>query len=242
MSDPAAEAWRMSPPAGMSTPARALSQAQARDLVVYYALNGLLDLDKPITFGKDGKPATPKVGERPKLGLSIGGIQFAPDSKAAAKWTRTGPMDMRMAVLAVRLAQYLQSSKWSVTTIYWGGMGVGRDENDRHGKGYALDFHGALTRYGKMDVARDWGGQLITLPNGHTAHQWPASVVPYFRLDVDTLAGGFFYDLYHFLTGEAADAVKPSSIGDRSFIVHPDHPDISLRATHQDHVHCEIDR
>ncbi len=147
-----------------------------------------------------------------------------------------------MAVLSVRLAQFLKSSKWNATTIYWGGMGVGRDENDRHGKGYALDFHGADTRRGKFDVAKDWGAQPITLPSGKTAHVWPPEVVPYFRLDVDTPAGEFFYALYHFLTGEAADAAKPSSIGDRSFIVHPDHPDVALRATHQDHIHCEIDR
>jgi hypothetical protein len=66
--------------------------------------------------------------------------------------------------------------------------------------------------------------------------------VPYFRLDVDTKAGGFFYDVYHLLTREAADAPRPSSIGDRSFILHPDTPDFAQRPFHQDHIHCEIDR
>jgi hypothetical protein len=233
---------RAGPPAGASKPARGLTQAEARDVTVYYALNGQLDLEKPIAFGKDGNPTFPRVGEKVRLGLEIGGVHFTPDSEAAAKWTRTGPMDMRMAALAVRLAQYLRSSRWGVTTIFWGGMGVGRDDNDRHGKGFALDFHGAFTRFGKLDVARDWGNQKITLPNGKTASQWPASTAPYFRLDVDTNAGGFFYDVYHFLTGEAADAPRPSSIGDRSFILHPDMPDFGLRPFHQDHIHCEIDR
>jgi hypothetical protein len=229
-------------PAESNIPARDLTQTQARDLVVYYVLNHQLDLEKPLAFGKDGKPTFPKVGEKVKLGLDIGGVHFTPDSAAAAKWTRTGPMDMRMAVLAVRLAQYLRSSRWEVTTIFWGGMGVGRAANDRHGKGFALDFHGALTGYGKLDVAQDWGNQKITLPNGKTAKQWPSGTAPYFRLDVDTNAGGFFYDVYHFLTGEAADAAKPSSIGDNSYILHPDHPDSGLRPSHQDHIHCEIDR
>jgi hypothetical protein len=243
--DPDPALWMLShalPRIGGSKPARALTKTEARDLTVYYALDDQLDLEKPIAFGEDGNPTFPKVGEKVRLGLEIGGVHFTPDSKAAAKWTRTGPMDMRMAVLAVRLAQYLNKSKWGVTTIFWGGMGVGRDENDRHGKGFALDFHGAVGRLGKFDVWQDWGLQKITLPNGKSASQWPVGTAPHFRLDVDTLAGGFFYDVYHFLTGEAADAAKPSSIGDRSYILCPDTPDNALRPSHQDHIHCEIDR
>ena len=113
------------PPAGVSKPARGLTQAEARDFTVYYALNRQLDLEKPIASGKDGNLTFPKVGEKVRLGLEIGGVHFTPDSRAAAQWTRTGPMDMRTAVLAVRLAQYLKS-RWGVTTIFWGGMGVGR--------------------------------------------------------------------------------------------------------------------
>ncbi len=50
------------------------------------------------------------------------------------------------------------------------------------------------------------------------------------------------HDVYLFLTGEAADAPKPSLIGDRSFILHPDTRDVGQRPYHQDHIHCEIDR
>jgi hypothetical protein len=31
-----------------------------------------------------------------------------------------------------------------------------------------------------------------------------------------------------------------SSIGDRSQILCPDTPDLSLRVYHQDHIHCEV--
>jgi hypothetical protein len=234
---PGAERW---------TAAYKLSQEQARDIVVSYVLNNHLTLDKPIAFGKDGLPTYPKIGERAKLKLdNIGGVRFVPNNKAAAGWTMTGPMDLRTAVLAVRLAIYLQrQSKWGVSTIYWGGMGVGRDENDRHGKGYAIDFHGALTRFGKFDVAADWGRQPITLPDGKIVKEWPFTVRPYFRLDVDTSAGGFFYAVYHFLAGEASDngTNSESSIGDRSQILCPDTPDPFLRMHHQDHIHCEVDR
>jgi hypothetical protein len=227
------------------TPAFQLSQEQARDIVVAYVLNDMLTLEKPVAFGADGGPTYPKIGERSRLQLdNIGGVRFVPDSRAAASWTSTGPMDLRTAVLAVRLAKYLRASQWGVSTIFWGGMGVGRQEDDRHGKGYAIDFHGAITRVGKLDVSADWGKQPIPLPDGKTAPTWPVTVRPYFRLDVDTPAGGFFKTVYTFLTGEAADNGRSegSSIGDRSFILHPDTPDAGLRVSHQDHIHCEIDR
>jgi hypothetical protein len=51
-------------------------------------------------------------------------------------------------------------------------------------------------------MSRGTGAQKITLPNGKTVSQWPVNVAPYFRLDVDTKAGGFFYDVYRFLTRE----------------------------------------
>lgn len=226
------------------TAAFELSQEEARDIVVSYVLNDLLTLEKPVTFGADGAPTYPKIGERAKLKLaSIGGVAFVPDSAAAASWTMTGPMDLRTAVLAARLGRYLQRySRWGVSTIYWGGMGVGRSDTDRHGKGYAIDFHGALTRFGKFDVQKDWGSQPIPLPNGKTAKAWPAGVQPYFRLDVDTPAGGFFYAVYHFLTDEASDngTNNGSSIGDHSQILCPDMPDSGLRPSHQDHIHCEV--
>jgi hypothetical protein len=226
------------------TAAFKLSQEQARDITVSYVLNDLLTLEKPVTFGTDGAPTYPKIGERAKLKIaSIGGVAFVPENKAASGWTMTGPMDLRTAVLAVRLARYLRSySKWGVSTIFWGGMGVGRSENDRHGKGLAIDFHGAITRFGKLDVAADWGKQPITLPDGKTAKTWPLNVKPYYRLDVDTPAGGFFYAVYHFLTGEASDNGRShsSSIGDRSQILCPDTPDAGLRLHHQDHIHCEV--
>lgn len=235
-----------------SKPARDLTQEEARDLTAYYALTGQITLDKPVTFQLNGKPAFPKPNEKVALGLTIAGVSFAlanPHADPAA-WKETRPLDMRLVVLLVRLSQYLKTT-WDVTVIYWGGLGIaGQNPQDRHGKGFALDFHGAMTRRGKFEVWRDWGNRPITLPNGTPAkpyNQWPVNIQPYFRLDVDdpTGAGGFFYDVYHFLTGEAADGRNPShrtSIGDHSYILHPDHPDPNQRWPHRDHIHAEIDR
>ncbi len=220
-------------------------RASRRRTIPHPALNNLLTLEKPVTFGSDGSATYPKIGERTRLKLdNIGGVAFVPDSKAAAGSTMTHPVDLRTAVLAVRLAIYLQQqSKWGVKTIYWGGMGVGRDENDGHGKGYAIDFHGALTRFGKFDVWADWGNQPITLPDGKKVKQWPATVQPYYRLDVDTPAGGFFYAVYHFLTGEASDNGTNTELHRRPQPDPvPDTPDVVQRPNHQNHIHCEVDR
>ena len=230
-------------PIGSGKAARDLTHEEARDLVVYYVLQNLLELVKAPAVAKDGSLTYPKTTDKPQLTLSIGGVSWVPDNKKAAGLKATGAMDMRTAVLAVRLAQYLASSRWGVDTIYWGGMGFGRSSDDRHGKGFAIDFHGASGSVGKLDVSRDWGQQPIPLPNGKQGRDWPVGQQPYFRLDVDTPAGGFFYDVYHWLTGEAADGKRGgSSIGDHSFILCPDTPDAAYRPSHQDHIHCEIDR
>lgn len=236
-------ATRWVPPLASSKPARSLSKQEARDLVVHYAMHGLLRLEQPITFDKEGQVKHPRVGERVRLELlQIGGVKFTADSAAAADWAYTSPLDARTAVLCVRLAQFLKAGRWGVTTIYWGGLGVGRKAGDRHDQGFALDFHGADTNAGTLNVQRDWGDQPIHLPKGKTVGSWPAGIAPFYRLDVGTTAGGFFQDVYQFLTGEAADAAQPSSIGGRSRILHPDTPDRAMLDSHQNHIHCEIDR
>jgi hypothetical protein len=220
-----------------------LSDQEARDLVVGYVQNKLLELEKEVET--TGPNPYPKVGERVRVKLqNIGGVKYTPDNPDAAAWSTTYPMEMRTVVLAVRLGVFLKSGRWGVSAIYWGGMGIGGSSaTDRHSLGRAIDIHGADTTAGKLDVLANWGRQPITLPNGKKVHVWPGNIQPYFRLDVDTPAGGFFYDVYHFLTGEARDKIgglAGSSIGDRSFILCPDMPDAALRARHQDHIHCDV--
>ena len=65
---------------------------------------------------------------------------------------------------------------------------------------------------------------------------------PYFRLDVDTPAGGFFYAVYHFLGGEASDnGPKTPSLDRRP---QPDPVPRHARSLaadyHQNHIHCEV--
>jgi hypothetical protein len=101
--------YNMMPRVENWTAAYQLSQEEARDIAVSYVLNNYLTLEKPVTFGQDGAPSYPKIGERARLKLdNIGGVRFVPDSKAASGWTMTGAMDLRTAVLAVRLGIYLR--------------------------------------------------------------------------------------------------------------------------------------
>ena len=74
---PGIETWK---------PAFRLSQEEARDIAVAYVLNSELTLEKPVTFGADGAPKYPKIGERvrPKLDNSGGVASFR---TAGRRWT-----------------------------------------------------------------------------------------------------------------------------------------------------------
>lgn len=165
--DPMTALWLLRaavPPAGASAPARDLTQAEARDLVVYYALHRQLTLEKPIAFGMDGQPTFPRVGEKVKLGLAIGGVYFTPASAAAASWTHTGPLDLRMATLAVRLAQYLHASRWGVTMIFGGAGRRARHagsarEGVRTGLPWRADARGQVRRRAGLGKTADPAAQ-----------------------------------------------------------------------------------
>ncbi len=85
--------YNMMPRVENWTAAYKLSQEEARDIAVTYVLNNYLTLEKPVTFGKDGSPSYPKIGERAKLKIdNIGGVAFVPDDMAAnVGRTMTGP-------------------------------------------------------------------------------------------------------------------------------------------------------
>ena len=128
-----------------------------------------------------------------------------------------------------------------MTTIYWGGMGVGRDTDDRHGQGFALDSHGAETNAGHIDVQADWGRPTSAADAEAGRKTWPAGMQPYSGSTSTPMPAASSTTSTISWPARPPTPPKPSSIGDRSFIAHPDHPDASLRSCHQDHIHCEID-
>ena len=77
-------------------------------------------------------------------------------------------------------------------------------------------------------MLRDWG--KASKRPGHK-----------YRLDPSTPVGAFFGDLYRFLTTEFRDRKPgPSSIGERTYLITPDHVSPRLARTHKDHIHVEV--
>lgn len=105
----------------------------------------------------------------------------------------------------------------------------------------------------ELTVFDDWGTvSTATTPGG----DWPASTgreVSY-RLDdpdADEWTREFFGSLYEFIASQWQDRTSapeetdtPSTIGEGSFIMHPDHPDDAApphgRSAHRNHIHMQI--
>lgn len=242
-------AWLQSlpePPAlRMGIAARNLTQEQARDIIVYLVGQGELRLDPVPT--QAGGVIRPRPNERIKISPNVvAGITYAP---ASAGYIDN--LDMRMAVVLYRLAKLLKS-QFSASQIQHMGIGHGRgDSGDCHNTGRALDFAGMTDNAGNTySVFTDWGSRPI--PGHHGSSVWPATErAPTYRL---TAADGrpffLFQAVYQFATGECQDRSQdpdpggwvptPTTIGQASFICHPDHIDARLRMAHQNHIHMQI--
>ncbi|MFH0730636.1 MAG: hypothetical protein V2B19_30360 [Pseudomonadota bacterium] len=233
-------------PAGSAKPARSLSSSEARDVLVHLVVTGQLKLENPLSFDSVGHLKYPKAGERVRVKPAIiAGVDYV--HADAGKVSRLGMLDPAFIVLLFRFAVALKK-EWTATEIYYGGLGVGREANpdDAHNSGRAMDFWGASTGRGTFMVQRDWGSKRVPIANGKTVQHWPSnSTKTSLRLDENDpknkLSRDFFSFCYKFLTKEARDSSKgPSKIGEKSFIVHPDHPDAGLRPAHQNHIHFQI--
>jgi len=244
-------------PAGSGIVARSLSREQARDLVVHYWVNQVIDMERWPECDGNGNVTWPKPKDKVRLKLNIAGVRFIPDNPDAAGWTQTRELDLRNVVMVVRFAQYLKDN-WGATVIYWGGLGIGGGRTsgpDTHTEGLAMDFHGAVTSAGHFDVLRDWGNQRVPAAiGGDKFGHWPATTTKTsYRLAVDPMdfaklvisaagAPGFFEDVYQYLTTQARhDSPEPKPrIGEGSGILHPDTPWTWLRTGHKNHFHFEV--
>jgi hypothetical protein len=165
---------------------------------------------------------------RIQINFPLNGVDFRYKPHSSPD-TRSYGLDPRMAVATTRLAEWASSQ--GITEISHLGF-AGRSPTDRHGQGRALDiagFHGVNPQTGQRfsyDVLRDWGNA-------------PSQGSGY-RLDPNTHKGRLFLDAYNFLTTQFRDTNGRSQIGDRSYVLHPDHPSPDLRSTHQNHFHIEV--
>ena len=253
----------------MSDPARAMSKEDAFAELEQLEADGTILLEGergPKQVSLDG--LNPGSGEKENGNVAGVIVRFLPSgTKSGAPSGGSAPdrLDPRNALALVRLCQFL-SQTFGVTEIYHLGIsGGGVDAQgaprvDCHGQGRAVDFVGVKGTSPDtgdeftLTVFDDWGTARTSLtPDG----DWPpgtGSNVSY-RLDdadADSVARDFFQAVYNFIAAEWQDrstdpdpADTPSTIGERSFIMHPDHPATAPgtphgREAHRNHIHMQI--
>jgi len=253
----------------MSDPARAMSKADAFAELTDMQANKVILLE-----GVANEQQVSLDGWDPTTGTAVAGDVNGVVVRYLASGTKTSGqpsggsapdrLDPRNALALVRLCGWL-AENYGVTELYHLGIsggGVDASGNPRvdcHGQGRAIDFVGVKGTNSDgndfmLTVFDDWGNVSTAVTPGG---DWPAgtgSDVSY-RLDdpdADPFASGFFRDLYAFIASEWQDrsdgpdpAGSPTSIGERSYIMHPDHPSTAPgtphgREAHKNHVHMQI--
>jgi hypothetical protein len=235
-------------PAGMCTPARDLTLADANRVMGYLIQNGSLSLNPAQTpYAGDWRttitspaPSTHVVIMPP----TINGMTFIDDAGPAAVIDN---VDQRMVVALYRFTRWMNASEPDVTVVRHKGIGHGvGGPTDCHNTGRALDFSGVDGTSGgapfARQVLRDWGNR-------------PAIAGSPLRLDpvADRLAHDLFRTAHRFGTFEcesngigAGNRWPPKNIGDvGGFVAHPDYvndppPARPLRAGHQNHIHMQV--
>jgi hypothetical protein len=237
-----------------ATPARALTVDQAGQVLQALHDQGALQLAAP------PRPGWVSLAEARLHGVEL---RFWNGHETQASALRN--LDPRNAVALARLAAWASSS-YGVHTIAH--IGVNGDDTgartDCHGQGRAVDLAGvAGTVDGadfSLDVLADWGSRSVPDERDTSAPrlpQWPpGNRVLSYRLegnpDASALATDLFLALYDFVAAQWQDrtdqptgAAPTSRIGERSFVMHPDHPASnpggrSGREAHANHLHLQI--
>ncbi len=244
-------------PIANTEPARAMSIADAFAELVVLHESGSLTL-VPAPSGSGATPARVRISPS-----TLHGVEYRYwDGK---KTLRHGMelLDPRNALALARLARWAAENH-GVTEIHHLGLSGSSTRNDCHGQGRALDFAGikGVSADGNefvWNVLRDWGNKSVpdeSDPAGARLAKWPAGTRTLtFRLDgpdADPTAAEFFRQLYEFCAGEWQDQdslpsgrTQTSAIGQRSFIMNPDHPASKPgtpngREAHANHLHLQI--
>jgi hypothetical protein len=248
----------------MGGPARAISSEEALEEILLLQSDGVILLEgtpSPRQVSLDGWNPYNGVAEDGNVAgvviryLGSGSLRSGQPSHGTAP----DRLDSRNAVALVRLCQWL-SDYYGVYELYH--LGISGDatgaRQDCHGQGRAVDFVGVRGLIDDIDwaltVNDDWGTvSTAVTPDGN----WPSgtgSNVSY-RLDdpsVEPFVSGFFRDVYRFIASEWQDrsagpdpAGNATSIGEGSFVMHPDHPTSSPgtphgREAHKNHIHMQI--
>lgn len=202
-------------------PARAMSVAEAQQVMRDYASRGLVTI----------------LAEGPRMvvGGQIAGIQHSYLSGSTAQPRgQIDNLDPRFGVYLVRLDQMLRGQ--GATELLDLGITHGSDNpEDVHNKGRAIDVAGIRGPRINLNVLKDWGRK-------------PEAGRGVYRLG--PLDDGYylFRKIYDLGAREGADVTTkpegapPSRIGYPGYLITPDHSDPSLHAHHQDHMHMQLGR
>ncbi|MEV6398310.1 peptidoglycan-binding domain-containing protein [Streptomyces sp. NPDC051907] len=257
-------------------PVRALTPDMAFRELAGRHLAGVAVMSPPPALDSSGGVIVPAPIPRVTLKPSIAGVTFRNTPRAAARDAFIGSavvdlilLDVRHAVGMVRLAQFL-SSQWSVDEIRHVGIGGSVPATECHTGGRAIDFVGVhLTSGGvgrDVHVFDHWAAKPVPAPDrpGHVLPQWPPGSVPRlnYRLaavddlgtfPADTVATRFFFDLYIWFAEQYQDRTPtpldpgpPTTPGETSFVMSPDHPTSDPlpgkhgREAHATHLHAQI--
>jgi hypothetical protein len=247
-------------------PVRDLSDQEAFSLFQHQVAQGdIVLLDPP----KGGLIFKPGQRQRFKVKTSLAGVDFLraasknPGRNGSVGATKTPYFEptAAFALVLFRFAHRLRTN-WGATHIVWGGIGHGSGKNtlDCHMIGTCVDFYGASTAKGNIDVREHWFYRPVYLKDGKlhardkdTLDRWVNDTSTYYRLAeskeaVDALARDFFADVYAFVSEECAFSrydVPPNLFLQGAALksgvtIHPDYPHVGLRRSHNDHIHFQL--
>ncbi|MFI9503148.1 hypothetical protein [Nocardia sp. NPDC052566] len=252
----------------MPDPARAMSKEDALAELERLATRGRIKLDGHACVNTVGLLGFDPVTGEDRPG-NVAGVVLR-DGNQNNVAIAPARLDPRNALALVRFCRFL-TENFNVTELFHLGLdggghtadGVAR--TDCHGQGRALDFAGVTMPVGdvnrRITVLNHWGTVATSsTPEG----EWPAFLAAemHYRLDDpdasplgdpdgDMFVADFFRSVYDFVAGEWQDrsdgadpADTPTAIGERSLILHPDHPATSPaapgRIVQRNHIHMQI--
>ena len=207
------------------TPARGLSWGDAMAKVHDAAAAGQIAIVR-----EDGRTVS--------IEPHVNGVDLLYMTESGSTQRAVERLDPRLLVLLLRLTEWDKK----LAQIHHLGIFPGNnptDAEETHNRATAIDFRKFVFTDGdQLDVLTDWGNRK----------KWTGS----YRLGLGDKGADWFSDLYDFLATQATD--RPidgcgfsgdnvggsAEIGDRSFLITPDHGDPKLAVAHKNHVHVQV--
>jgi hypothetical protein len=246
-------AFQNAPP-GTSKPARDLTDQEAFDLLMHLVFRGEIMLDEKIRTDAAGKIVYPVPGKQMRVRARMSGIEYKHATNPTIRHFTAKPA---LAIALYRMAQKLNGGYYGVTEIVWGGaIGYGHEgkKANCHEIGTCIDIYSASMRFGKFEVAKDWGLRPVFKSDGtrvqaNDVDPWGDATKTFYRLrEKDNGVKYFFFiELYRagveqFTIGptDNLDLEEGKPVKEGANMFHPDYPGIDLRRSHQEHMHFQI--